>query len=130
MIRLLEKAGFHKIEQFIPLPDYKLPGTIITPEGLECDTRELDLGPILNNSRRLYEHAPMFNIGEAWQSVYKGGLLPDLADSLCFVATMDEARPSPFETGNLVCHYGYLTHMARKFAKQVIINKGTEVLKL
>lgn len=124
LIRLLEKAGFHKIEQFIPLPDYKLPGTIITPEGLECDTRELDLGPILNNSRRLYEHAPMFNIGEAWQSVYKGGLLPDLADSLCFVATMDEARPSPFEAGNLVCHYGDLTHVPRKFAKQVIINRG------
>lgn len=123
LLKLLQKAGFQKIEQFIPLPDYKLPGTIITPEGLTCDAEELDLGPILNNCRRLYENAPMFNIGEAWQSVYKGGLLPDLADSLCFVATADKARPSPFETGELVCHYGDLTLLPRKFAKEVIINR-------
>lgn len=123
LIRLLEKAGFHKYEQFIPLPDYKLPGTILTPEGLKCEADELDLGPILNNIKRPFEKQPLFNIGEAWQSVYKGGLLPELADSLCFVATSDEGRPSPFEAGELVCHYGDQTVMPRKFAKEVIISR-------
>lgn len=125
---LLHEAGFNRIEQFIALPDYKLPTTIITPEALECRREDLDLAPILNNTKRLYEPLPMFNAAEAWESVYKGGLLRDLADSLCFVATPAREAQSPFMEGELANHYGNLDHLSHKFSKNVKIRReGGEI---
>lgn len=125
LLALLKEEGFAWCEQFIPLPDYKLPTTIITPAGLAEE--DLDLSPILDNNRRPYEHRPFINMGEAWDSVLAAGLLPDLADSLCFVAGL-EGSSSPFEPGELVHHYGNARGLKKKYAKQIVIEKDDSKL--
>lgn len=125
---LLREAGFAACEQFVALPDYKLPQTLITPRGLGAGASQLDLAPFLNNSKRLFEPAPLFNAGEAWESVYKAGLLPDLADSLCFVAGVEKELKSPFDPEDLVLHYGDFSSLPQKFAKVVkIVDKDGEI---
>lgn len=124
LTKLLAEAGFEHVEQFVPVPDYKMPASIITPAGLECGGDELNLGAIMDGMRRMHENAPVFNIGEAWQSICKAGLLPDLADSLCFVAALRKDGSSPFMEGDLVDHYGNLSHLPKKFCKQVRIAKS------
>lgn len=125
---LLREAGFASCEQFVALPDYKLPQTLITPHGLRAGASQLDLAPFLNNSKRLFEPAPLFNAGEAWESVNKAGLLPDLADSLCFVAGAEKELKSPFEPEDLVIHYGDFSSLPQKFAKVVkIVDRDGEL---
>lgn len=127
LIKMLGKAGFKRVEQFVPLPDYKLPTAIVTPEGLE--SAELNMSAILNNTRRLFEPRPLFNIAEAWESVVDAGIFPDLADSLCFVASPDEKRESPFQDGELLNHYGDLGSLPQKYSKEVKIKKkGGEIV--
>ena len=128
LLELLREAGFASCEQFVALPDYKLPQTLITPHGLRAGASRLDLAPFLNNSTRLFEPAPLFNAGEAWESVYKAGLLPDLADSLCFVAGGEKDLKSPFNPEDLVLHYGDFSSLPQKFAKVVkIVERDGEI---
>ena len=128
LLELLRETGFASCEQFVALPDYKLPQTIITPHGLQAGASQLDLDPFLDNSTRLFEPAPFFNPGEAWESVNKAGLLPDLADSLCFVARGEKELKSPFEPEDLVIHYGDFSSLPQKFAKVVrIVDSDGEI---
>lgn len=120
LMELLQKAGFDHCEQFLALPDYKMPTTIVTPEGI--NSSEIDLKPILNQTRRLFEAEPLFNTAEAWESVCTAGLLPDLADSLCFIAS--SGGESAFTQGELVNHYGQLSSLPHKYAKEVKIIKS------
>ena len=129
LLELLREAGFASCEQFVALPDYKLPQTIITPHGLRAGASQLALAPLLNNYTRLFEPTPLFNPGEAWESVYKAGLLPDLADSLCFVAAGEKDLKSPFEPEDLVIHYGDFSSLPQAFAKVVrIVDTNGEIL--
>lgn len=119
--KMLHEAGFEYCEQYLALPDYKLPKTIITPEALQCGQNELNLAPILENTKRMFDFSPDFNAVATWESVYKAGLLPDLADSLCFVASQTPLRA--FIPGELVNHYGNLSSLPNEFAKLVKIRK-------
>ena len=40
-MKFFQLVGFKKIDQYIPLPDYKLPISIITPSGWENFSNEL-----------------------------------------------------------------------------------------
>lgn len=127
LTELLSKAGFAHWEQFLVLPDYKLPVSVVTPLGLQ--TPEFNLEAFLCQSSRPFEQMPFFNMSEAWQSVFKGGLLADLADSLCFVATPGKSR-EVFEEGVLADHYGNTGIVKAKFAKRVCIKKGDNAIKV
>lgn len=127
LTELLFKAGFAHWEQFLALPDYKLPVSVVTPLGLQ--TPEFNLEAFLRQSPRPFEQMPFFNMGEAWQSVFKGGLLADLADSLCFVATPGKPR-EVFEKGVLADHYGNTGMVKAKFAKRVCFKKGENGIKV
>lgn len=129
LIGLLHDAGFERIEQFLALPDYKLPTTIITPAGLAASPEEFDLKPILNNTKRPFEGRPVFNAQAAWGSVYDAGLLSDLADSLCFVASADESGET-FEAGELANHYGDLSNLPKKYAKTVKFKRTGDLIKV
>lgn len=124
---LLAKAGFVHWEQFLVLPDYKLPTSVVTPLGLR--TPEFNLGEFIRQSARPFEQLPLFNMGEAWQSVLKAGLLADLADSLCFVATPGNMR-DVFEAGVLAEHYGSVGMVKARFAKKARIKKDSREIKV
>lgn len=120
---LLAKAGFSHHAQFLALPDYKLPKTIVTPEGLAATPEELNLGALFGNNRRLFEPMPLFNIQEGWESAASAGLVTDLADSLCFIASPDAAALTAFPDGLLVRHYGDLGSLPHKYAKEVSVRR-------
>ncbi len=107
--QLLREAGFETHEQFVPVPDYKLPTTVITEAGLDSDCAGFNPAPLLAGRQRPFEKAPLFNLPAAWESVVQAGLLPELADSLCFVA-----RPHAGQQANkeaiLAEHYGNPVH--------------------
>lgn len=117
LITFLVEAGFKSCKQFIPIPDYKLPYTIITSSGLEASQDKLVLEPILASSQRRYENPALFNLKAAWKSVINAGLLADFADSLCFVAYVSENAFPAHEKGLLVQHYGNAAHADKYFAK-------------
>lgn len=121
ILEKLRNAGFGKVEQFIALPDYKLPVTILTPLGLEQPEEKFNLGAIFSNSRRPFEEAARFNMGEAWKSIIQAGLVRDMSDSLCFVAQMREGEN--FEQGALMHHYGGSFAFADKYAKEIRLEK-------
>ena len=120
LAQMLRNAGFNNQDQFISLPDYKLPTSIISPEGLKASGGKFNLFDIMTAIQRPYEKLPLFNMAEAWESVIKAGLLPDLADSLCFVASGAD-RPSPFEPGELAVIYSSTGNILRKYAKEIKI---------
>lgn len=128
LVNLLSQSGFTHCEQFLALPDYKLPTTIITPRGLAAEPAELDLAPLLNNNSRVFERLPIFNAGEAWESIYQAGLVADMADSLCFIATMEKNPSELFENDKLVIHYGDLGSLPKKYAKETAIRKTDNTL--
>lgn len=130
LLEKLHEAGFNNCAQFIALPDYKLPTTIITPRALKGEEADLDVGAILNNTRRLFEPVPLFNAAEAWQSALDAGLLEDLADSLCFVATVEGDAGRFFEEADLVNHYGNLSSLSSEYAKQVNIRKEGQAIEV
>ena len=121
LIAFLVEAGFKSCKQFVPIPDYKLPYTIITSSGLDASQDKLVLEPILASSQRRYENPALFNLKAAWKSVIDAGLLADLADSLCFVAYASENAFPAHEKGLLVQHYGNGAHADKHFAKVLSI---------
>lgn len=133
LLRLLQEAGFGECEQFVPLPDYKLPATIITREGLNSDSELCDLGAFLTQGQRQNEDQALFNLQESWRSVYEAGLLADLADSLCFIAHAEKSPgASSHEAGILVQHFGALPVSHKQYAKTVSLRKtpsGLEVIR-
>lgn len=113
----LFQAGFVRLEQFVPVPDYKLPVSVITQKGLDSADR-CDLAAICGYSFREYQELPLFNLGEAWKSVVDAGLLPELANSLCFVAYM---RDNAAENNVLAEHYTKLSKEHKEYAKKMVI---------
>lgn len=129
LVNKLKKAGYQHIEQYISLPDYKLPLTIITPEGIDAANKDIiDLSPILTGPSRLFELPPLFNKHEANISMYKAGLMTEMADSLCFIAYPSNPSTGSFVKGSLVEHYGHGPHLQKKYAKKMrIINEDGNI---
>lgn len=124
--RMLRDCGFEQIEILLPLPDYKLPNTVVLPEALERDPDAFDLGTILAAAAfadAQQAQAPLFSLEKAWRVVARNGLACDLANSLLIVA-----RPRRVEhplgrenDGVLVRHYGGIR--SKEFARDVTIGE-------
>lgn len=119
----LHRAGFANCEQFLALPDYKLPVSVVSEEALKMPAVEFNLAPLLSGTRRPFEEAARFNMAEAWKSLAAAGLVREMADSLCFVCGLEEEGRQVFEKGVLAHHYGGSFAFADKFAKEVRIEK-------
>jgi 2-polyprenyl-3-methyl-5-hydroxy-6-metoxy-1,4-benzoquinol methylase len=129
---MLHHAGFSRPRQFVPIPDYKLPTSIIHPEGLAAaDAGTLRLESLLAMRPRPYEVRPLFNIAQTWESVCKAGLLADMTDSLCFTAVNWEegGATDVWSSDILVSHYG--SAPAKRYVKEMRIERenGTLVVK-
>lgn len=87
LVELLQAAGFTSLAQYIPIPDYKLPVMVITPEGIEKSRTEGAFAGYLGKYRREFETAPVFDMKGAWRSIVKAGLIHEMADSFLFLAS-------------------------------------------
>lgn len=130
---LLSQAGFSYFQQFIPLPDYKLPITILHPEGVIIDEKEFRRAPLLAASSRTFEEKPIFNIQQAWKGICNAGMLANMADSLCYIAWNNHEVgkvTNSWPQNILASHYG--TFIKKQYAKEtqfVYSNNGIKVLR-
>ncbi|MBI4914592.1 MAG: methyltransferase [Acidobacteria bacterium] len=86
----LVSAGFATVDVHVPLPDYKLPTTIVMKAGTgepvltECLASLAASSPIADGQRPVF---PLFSIERAWRVVCRNGLLAELANSFLMVAS-------------------------------------------
>lgn len=88
---ILKRIGFKKIDQYIPLPDYKLPISIITPFGWENFSEELvplAIDSICEDPQR--KNIDLFSMEKSYISTWKNGLASDLANSFLFIANRED----------------------------------------
>lgn len=125
LTNLLTEAGFSAYEQFLPVPDYKLPTGVLTPRGLSYQSDAWDIAALLQG-RRPYEPSPVFNLAAAWRSVVDAGLLQDMANSLCFIAhTKKSDGTQIFENDVLMYHYGQTLRNCKEFSKCVMFKQDS-----
>ncbi|KQR63365.1 glycoside hydrolase family 99-like domain-containing protein [Acidovorax sp. Leaf160] len=121
LAEMLSRAGFNRADFLSPLPDYKLPISILTPGGMASD--DFDAAAIASQSVRLdpqLPKAPTFSPELAWPSVMLNQLGTDLANSF-LIAAGDSGRPL-VESGVLAYHYS--TGRARGHCKQTIFRRS------
>ncbi|MCC6275682.1 MAG: class I SAM-dependent methyltransferase [Leptospiraceae bacterium] len=84
---LIYSAGFHEIEQYIPLPDYKLPVSIVTPDGwrnFQSELNQLAVNSVNNDPQNTPHY--VFSLERSYQSIWKNNLAADLANSFLMIA--------------------------------------------
>jgi 2-polyprenyl-3-methyl-5-hydroxy-6-metoxy-1,4-benzoquinol methylase len=123
--QLLRNASFDYLEQFLALPDYKLPETIISPLGSTISSGVFNRAELLPRGMRPFDERPLFSMRQAWNVVNRAGLQRDLADSLCFVAFCEKPATSIFPSEALAFHYDG-TNRLKKFAKESVFCETVE----
>lgn len=108
LLNRIQHCGLKFVKLFIPLPDYKLPVSILCPPAFSPQISDLgwDPSPLLIGSVAFDAQTtfiPSFSTEMAWQSISENGLAQELANSFLFVAS-----PQSFELGDdiLATHYG------------------------
>ncbi|SBW01275.1 Putative glycosyltransferase (fragment) [uncultured delta proteobacterium] len=120
LLGLLKDAGFAFIEQFVPLPDYKLPITVLCPACFDGETAAPDITPFILNSYRAdcqpaSEHC--FSLEAATSAIVRNGLALDLCNSLFFAAS-PEPGARACDPALCVAHYG--TQRAPEYVKETL----------
>ncbi len=113
---LVQQAGFPGTTFFVPLPDYKLPTSVITPAGL-ADT-DFDAAALAWQTVRMDMQLPArphFSLERTWPQVFTNGLGLDLANSFLVVAT-PYAELSFVDRKTLAYHYS--TNRLAAFCKE------------
>ncbi len=85
---LLKEADFATAEFLAPFPDYKLPVSILTVEGLS--NKRFDGAALAWQSVRRDPQLPPgtnFSLELAWPEIFKNGLALDMANSFLIVAS-------------------------------------------
>lgn len=115
---LLQRAGYARSRFSAPLPDYKMPATILTGRGISAD-------PVLFNAGALASQAVLldpqltpttFNLQRAWPVVAANGLALDLANSFLVEAVADDAAMA--EQTALAYHYS--TQRLGAYARETV----------
>ncbi len=107
LLELIHNSGFSTIEQYIPLPDYKLPVTIISPKGwtrYPLEIKNLATETVhKDNQRTPPEH---FSLEIANELVWKNGLASDLANSFLLLCSN---KQNHWEDASKILAYSYTT---------------------
>ena len=120
LANLLAKAGFSRSDFLSPLPDYKLPVSVVTPSGIVC--AEFDAAALAAQSAHRDPQLPKdpsFALELAWPAVMQNGLGADLANSFLIAASVSDATvldPS-------ILAYHYSTERMRSFCKQTVFRR-------
>lgn len=105
LTNLLKQAGFVSNEFLAPVPDYKLPQTIITERGMLHP--RFDAASLLAQSVGKDPQLPddtHFDLHRTWPEVIENGLGMELANSFLVCATTDPATPA-IDPSHLAYHY-------------------------
>ncbi|UVF18354.1 methyltransferase domain-containing protein [Microvirga terrae] len=106
--QLLSDAGLSYQHVFIPLPDYKLPVTVLSPEGSvpggAFDAEAQILQSVLADPQR--PMTPFFSLERALAVSYRNGLIQDHAGSFLVIASRTESGLKPITApGKLAWHF-------------------------
>lgn len=124
---LITRAGFTSSSFLAPSPDYKLPNSIITESGFECD--EFDAAALAWQNVKKDPQLPeltTFNLEKAWSVVIDNRLGMDLANSFLVVASSTKNET----LDNQVLAYHYSTGRKTRYCKESLFVKtaqGVEV---
>ena len=123
----LKRAGLHVHGLYFPLPDYKLPTSVVTPAG-EIDVEWAEcLASLASGATTADQQRPLlslFSLDRAWRVVARNRLLPELANSFLFVAGRTEQSPAFDGSGLLAVHNGGARRP--EFAKLTEFYRGAE----
>lgn len=123
LAELLAASGFAEADFLSPLPDYKLPVSVITPSGLSSP--DFDAAALASQTVRRDPQLPQklaFVPELAWTAVMENGLGADLANSFLIAA---RASQVPVIDPNVLA-YHYSTERARGFCKQTEFRRETD----
>jgi 2-polyprenyl-3-methyl-5-hydroxy-6-metoxy-1,4-benzoquinol methylase len=105
---LLHAAGFDFLTQLVPLPDYKLPVTILHPACCNEQKTAFAIAPLVVHSLAYDQQKPSkkcFSLEAAFLSVVQNLLIQDLCNSLYYIASLADTPP-PLRDDILASHYG------------------------
>lgn len=124
--RLLANAGFDSVEFLVPAPDYKVPNTILTEEGLASpgfDAAALIWENVLKDPQ-LPPHTH-FEMQRTWPVIIRNGLGVDMANSFLICASKQASQPA-IAPGVLGFHY--TTNRMAPFCRQAaFIREGEDI---
>ncbi|WP_095845199.1 glycosyltransferase [Gibbsiella quercinecans] len=88
LLTLLNQNGFIDTQEYIPLPDYKLPVSIVTPIGWRRYSHELSQLAIESSNKDI-QGVPenLFSVEQGTRNAWSNGLAVDLANSFLVVAS-------------------------------------------
>lgn len=118
--RRLDAAGFAAQDWWFPLPDYKLPATLISERavGTALDLGSLAAATVLFDAQRTPYST--FSLQQSWATIARNDLMPDLANSFLVRASATELTAGV----ELAWHYG--STRARHFAKSVRFQEAAD----
>lgn len=117
---MLEEAGYASYEFLIPLPDYKLPVSILTEEGIK--SRDFDASVFAWQSACHDPQLPPlcnFSLELAWRVVFDNQIALELANSFLIVAS--SRTQQLVESGVLAYHYS--TDRKPAFCKETVFRR-------
>lgn len=123
LAQLLAAAGFARSDFLSPVPDYKLPVSVLTPSGMAC--AEFDASALAAQSARRDPQlpaSPSFALELAWPAVMQNGLGADLANSFLIAATDSDVAV----LDATVLAYHYSTERMRDFCKQTVFRRAPD----
>ena len=122
LVTRLQASGFVSQSWFYPFPDYKLPTSVVTEDGMAAHST-VDLSPLMSASVVADSQTPLrflFSLEQAWGVVYRNGLAGDLANSFLLVAGGEDM---PRHDPNVLVHH-YSVERLPRFSKAVTIRQG------
>lgn len=123
LVDLLRQAGFDTSKFFLPLPDYKLPVSIITQEGI--DSAGFDASAFAWQSARrdsLLPKITYFSLELAWPIIFLNSLALDMANSFLILALL---KPQQFSESNILA-YHYNTDRHLEYCKETIFLRDSK----
>jgi len=118
---MIKQAGFTASEFLSPLPDYKLPISILTEEGIK--SKDFDAAAFAWQSARRDPQLPPycnFSLELAWPEVFKNGIALDTANSFLIVASPEAQQL--VEPGILAYHYS--TDRLAAYCKETLFRRA------
>ena len=112
---MLEKAGFAASEFLTPFPDYKLPVSILTANGI--NRSDFNPASFAWQSARRDPQLPVhcnFSLELAWPEIFKNGMSLDVANSFLIITSPIKKRH--IASGILAYHYS--TDRVSKYCKE------------
>lgn len=104
LIKLLNNAGFDEISEYLPLPDYKLPVSIVTPLGWNNYSNELTVLAVESMQADAQGASDyLFSLEMATRSVWLNDLAPDLSNSFLMITTK-KGQPQ-IDSGHIAAYH-------------------------